>query len=193
LQIGGIFHYANLCLLPGYVYGKLDEFGFDQINVLIPHEYVDGPQHGKREGKGTLFDKRVDAGGLEAQLDELNNRYYRYVSSRSEALLNDFDAKAPKRIYQIDTSQGGEPHRDFVFSDKTALQAVRFRNFMQDCQLIPGDSRELEILIEQERQAAFGFLNESHQDILKNFDPKVVKLRKKRKIILSDDAVKDLL
>ena len=45
----------------------------------------------------------------------------------------------------------------------------------------------------QERQAALGFLKRSYQDILETFDPKVVKLRKKRKIILSDDAAKDLL
>jgi hypothetical protein len=193
LQIGGVFHYANLSLLAGYVGSKLDELGFDQINALIPHRFVDGKDHGKREGEGIRFDLRVDAGGMEGQLDELNERYYRYLSSRVEALLVELDAKAPKRVYMVDTSRDVEPCRDFVFTDKTALQAVRFLHFMRDCQAILGDPAELDELLHQENQAASEFLEQSHQDILKNFDPKVVKLRKKRKILLSDEAAKDLL
>ncbi len=193
LHINGAFHYANLCLLAGYVNSKLEEFGFDKINEMIPHQYVDGKNHGKREGKGTIFDMRIDAGGLEAQLDELKERYYRYLFSRCEVILDDFDVKAPKRVYQVDVSRGVEPQMDFIFTDKTALQAVRFRQFMKDCQAIKGDSEELKELIEKECQAALGFLEQSHQDILTNFDTKVVKLPKKRKIILTDAAAKDLL
>ncbi|MDO9104347.1 MAG: hypothetical protein Q7U57_05235 [Methylovulum sp.] len=65
LQINGVFHYANLCMLAGYVHSKLEEFGFDKINGLISHEYVEGKNHGKRESQESLFDMRVDAGGLE--------------------------------------------------------------------------------------------------------------------------------
>jgi hypothetical protein len=193
LHISGVFHYANLCILAGYMYSKLEEFGFDKINEMIPHEYVDGKNHGKREGKGSIFDLRVDAGGLEAQLEELKDRYYKYLFSRCEAILGDFDAKAPKRVYLVDVSRESEPHIDIIFTDKTALQAVSFRQFMKDCQAIKGDSGELTKLIEKECQEAFDFLEKSHQDIITNFDPKVVKLRKKRKIIISDAAAKDLL
>lgn len=192
LQINGVFHYANLCILAGYLYSKLEEFGFDKINEMIPHEYVDGKNHGKREGKGSIFDLRVDAGGLETQLDELKDRYYNYLFSRCEAILDDFDAKAPKRVYLVDVSTESEPHIDIIFTDKTSLQAVCFRQFMKDCQAIKGDSGELTELIEKECQEALDFLEKSHQDIITNFDPKVVKLRKKRKIIISDAASKDL-
>lgn len=193
LQINGVFHYANLCILAGYQYCKLEEFGFDKINEMIPHEYVDGKNHGKREGKGSIFDLRVDAGGLEAQLDELKDRYYKYLFSRSESILDDFDAKAPKRVYLVDVSRGSEPHIDIIFTDKSALQAVNFRQFMNDCQAIKGNSVELTELIEKEYQEALDFLEKSHLDIITNFDPKVVKLRKKKKIIISDDAARDLL
>lgn len=76
-------------LLAGYIYSKLEELGFDKINELIPHEYIDGKNHGKREGKGSIFDLRVDAGGLEVQLEELKDRYYKYLFSRCEAILGD--------------------------------------------------------------------------------------------------------
>jgi hypothetical protein len=75
LHINGVFHYANLCMVAGYVNGKLEDFGFDQINKLIPHEYVEDKNHRKRESKGRLYDMKVDAGGLEGQLEELQNRY----------------------------------------------------------------------------------------------------------------------
>lgn len=64
---------------------------------------------------------------------------------------------------------------------------------MKDCQANKGDSGELTELIEKECQEALDFLEKSHQDIFTNFDPKVVKLRKKRKIIIFDAAAKDLL
>jgi hypothetical protein len=82
---------------------------------------------------------------------------------------------------------------DFIFSDKTALKAVRFRHFMKDCREILGDSQELETLIEQERHTVLAYLERMHQDILRNFDPKVRKFRKKRKVILADGALRDLL
>ena len=82
---------------------------------------------------------------------------------------------------------------DFVFSDKTALDAMRFRHFMSDCRLLAGDNRELETQFDHERRAALVFLEESHRDIMDNFDPTVVTLRQKRKIILANDKLKDLL
>ena len=193
LQINGVFHYANLCTMAGYVHSKLEEFGFDKINGLIPHEYVEGKNHGKREGQGALFDMRIDAGGLEPQLEELKDRYYRYLSIRFESLLDSYHANTPKRLYQIDDNQESEPHRDFIFTDITALQAVRFKHFMKDCNAIPGDPVELKALLEQEYQAAVSFLEHAHQDIVANFDPKVIKFRKKMKVIISDAAAKDLL
>jgi hypothetical protein len=193
LQINGHFHYANLCLLAGYLYSKLEEIGFDKINELIPHQYVDGKNHGKREDQGFIFDMRVDAGGMEAQLDELKDRYYHYLFSRSVALSAEFDRQAPKQVYCVNESPGTEPHMDFIFTDKKALQAVRFRHFMKDCQSIQGNPEELHALTAKEGQAALDFLEQSHQDILTHFDPNVVKLRKKRKVILSDAAAKDLL
>ena len=193
LHIDGAFHYADLSSQAGYLVDVLDGLSFDRIQSLIPHEYVDGANHGKREGKGFIYDKHVDAQGLEGQLEELQRRYYAYMNKRHEDLLDLFDKTARKRVYLRDRSRADDPHMDFVFSDKTALDAVRFRHFMSDCRLLAGDNRELETQIDHERHAAVAFLEESHRDIMDNFDPTVVTLRKKRKIILANDKLKDLL
>lgn len=192
LHIDGAFFYADLSMMANYLYGVAGEVGFDKIRELIPYEYVDGKNHGKREGKGTLFDLKLMANGKEAQLEELQHRYHVYIGERQKVALDDFDAKAQGRVYLVDKSEKVDPHMSFIFTDQTALQNVRFRHFMADCRSMLGDNQELDTLIEQERQAAIEFLEKNHRDIMENFDQKITKLRKKRKIIVADGALDDL-
>ncbi len=193
LHINGVFHYANLHMVAGYVNGKLEDFGFDQINKLIPHDYVEGKNHRKKEDQGRLYDMEVDAGGLEGQLEELQNRYYNYIQSRYEAIQNDYDSKTSKQVYLVDSSSDIEPSMNFIFTDKAALQVVRFRHFVADCQAIKGNIDELENLVAAECEATQLFLQDSYQNILANFDPQVVKFPKKRKIIIADGIAYDWL
>jgi hypothetical protein len=192
LIIDGEFHYATLLSLARYLLDTLDETGSEQIESLIPHRYVEGKNHGKREPGGTVWDFQVDAGGLEPQLEALRDRYYEYLRAAHERLLDQFDEQAMQRIYIQRETQGLESHIRFIFSDKSALDAVRFRHFFSDCQRIAGDITELAAVIEQEKQAAVEFLQTQYRDIQQNFDPTVVPLRKKKKIVLADGALDDL-
>jgi hypothetical protein len=81
----------------------------------------------------------------------------------------------------------------FIFSDKTALQVVRFRHFMRDCRALVADRAELDAVINRERQALDAYLESTCRDIFTNFDPKVAPFRKKRKIIIADGALNDVL
>jgi len=49
LVIDGGLHYADISSLAGYLTDMLDEAGFECIDELIPCQYVNGPNHGKRE------------------------------------------------------------------------------------------------------------------------------------------------
>jgi len=193
LTIDHTFHYADISSLAGYLTDMLDELGFNRIDELIPYQYIDGPEHGKREGKGHIYDKRLDADGLEGQLQALRNRYYTYMRERYEALLDRFNISPTTCVYMRDQTRDNEPHMDFVFSDATALDTVRFRHFISDCRCIAGDPAEVDNLIEQEKHLALDFLANTYKDIMDNFDPTVVKLRRKRKIILANEKLKDLL
>lgn len=73
--------------------------------------------------------------------------------------------------------------------DKTLLDFET----LGDRRLHSGDNRELETQLDHERRAALTLLEESHRDIMGTFAPTVVTLRKKRKIILVDSKLKDLL
>ena len=192
LFIDGAFHYASLCMAAGYVSSHLDEFGQEKIAALIPHRYVRAKDHGKREGKGTVFSQRLEADGKELQAEELQRRCWAYLSQRVDALRTEFDSQARKAVYMEDLSRHNDPHRTFIFSDKTALQAVRFRQFMRDCRPLVVDRAELDTVITRERQALDAYLESTCRDILTNFDPKVAPFRKKRKIIIADGALNDI-
>jgi hypothetical protein len=192
LSIGGEFHYATLVSLARHLLNTLDETGLEQIESLIPHKYVEGRNHGKREQGGTVWDFQVDAGGMEPQLEELRHRHYEYLRSCHERVLDRFDEKATQQIYIQRETRGLEPQIRFIFSDKRALDVVRFRHFFSDCRGIASDLAELVQVTEQEQQAAMNFLQEHYRDIQQNFDPSVVPHRKKRKIVLTDGALEDL-
>lgn len=192
LRIDGHFFYATLCMAEGYLHGLLEEFGREQINKLIPHRYVNGKNHGKRHGKGTLFDIKVDASGKEGELEELEDLYRNYVRERCELVAAQFDAEAQGHIYLINRSQKNDPQLDFIFTDKSALQQVRFRHFMADCRSLVGNTLEFDALVEREREAAQKFLEFHYHHILENFDPKIKKFRKKRQIVIADGALDDL-
>lgn len=193
LFIDGAFHYASLCMAAGYVYSRLDESGQEKVSTLIPHRYVNAKDHGKREGKGTIFSQRIDADGKEGQAEELQRRFWDYLSHRYDALQSEFDGQARKAVYMEDKSRPHDPHMNFIFSDKTALRAMRFRYFMRDCRPLLADRRELDAVITRERQALDAYLESTCRDILTNFDPKVAPLRKKNKIIIADGALNELL
>jgi hypothetical protein len=192
LLIDGEFHYASLSMAAGDVYSAIEEFGYEKLAALMPHRYVHGKDHGKREGKGTIFSQKISADGMELQVEELQRRLWAYLSERYEALLTEFDGQARKVVYLEDRSRENDPHMNFVFSDKTALQAVRFRHFMSDCRTLIADRSELDTLADRERQALGEHMESACGDILANFNPKIVPLRKKRKIIVADSARKDL-
>jgi len=193
LFIDGAFHYASLCMAAGYVYSRLDECGQEKVSTLIPHRYVKAKDHGKREGKGTLFSQRLEADGKEAQAEELQRRFWVYLSQRFDVLRTEFDGQARPAVYLEDLSRHNDPHITFIFSDKTALQAVRFRQFMRDCRALVADRAELDSVISREHHALNAYLESTCRDIFANFDPKVAPFRKRHKIIIADGALNELL
>ncbi|MBS0183646.1 MAG: hypothetical protein JSS39_14750 [Nitrospira sp.] len=193
LFIDGAFHYASLCMAAGYVYSRLDESGQEKVSILIPHRYVNAKDHGKREGKGTIFSQRLDADGKEPQAEELQGRFWDYLSQRFDALRTEFDGQARTAVYMEDQSRPHDPHMNFIFSDKTALQAVRFRHFMRDCRPLVADRAELDAVINREHQALDVYLESTCRDIFTNFDPKVAPFRKRRTVIIADGALNELL
>ena len=191
LYIDRKFYYATLSMAAGHILSAIEAAGEEQMAKLIPYRYVDGKQHGKREGHGTVFDKVVDAQGMEGQLQELRDRFYRYLATRYAKLQQKFDSRSPKAVYMFDTSSNEENNISIIFSDKDALKNIRLRHFMHDCRSISAEASELTCAAEREQGEVVNFLNRAHKDILQTYAPNVIRFHKTRKIVVADGALDD--
>lgn len=191
LLISDQFYYATFLSLSTYHLSEVESAGNDYINQLIPHEYVDGNNHGKREKGGYLWDLQVDACGNEAQLDELNSRWYHYQRQRWVE-LSETNAGLSPCVFTQDQYWDDDPHRYFIFCNAETLKAIQWRHFLTDCETLIADYSSAENQLIQEIDRAKTWLTQEHRDIVNNFDPNVVKLRKKRMIIMTPEALEDL-
>lgn len=192
LFIDKCFMYGNLYCAADYVNSELDSFGHEAVEKLIPHKLVPGKNHNTKEKKGFVFDMKVDANGKEVQLDELEHRMRKYQFDRISELRIYWDQKQLEEAYQVTPIFGEANSIAFIFSDKKVLKSIRFKHFVSDFRLVEVKPTPLFEHIELEKEKLTDFLTQQLQDIENNFDPKIVKLRKKRKIIMSSQAIKDL-
>lgn len=191
LLIDEKFYYADFTSLVTYIADETETVGGEIISQLIPHEYVDGKNHGKQEGQGFVWDKQINAAGQEAQLDELKSRWYRYQEERWKA-LSEINKTLPPAVYTQDKDWDDDPHRSFIFTNEATLKKIRWRHFLSDCEPLMAEYSDVEKLLSEEIDRTKAWLNESYQDISDNFDPTVVKLQKKRRVIMSAAALDDL-
>lgn len=112
LMIDGQFSYATLSMVAGYNYGQLEEFGSDLIDRLIPHSYVHGKNHGKPESNGYLMDLKIDANGLEPQLDKLRERYNNYTVRLYSKLSQEFDDQTEAYVHILDEGNESDGRRE---------------------------------------------------------------------------------
>jgi hypothetical protein len=68
MLIDNNFYYATLITEAGFLYSALDEVADDYINELIPYDFVEGKNHGKKVNGGSLWDMRRNAKGLRRNL-----------------------------------------------------------------------------------------------------------------------------
>lgn len=191
LLIDDQFYYGTLSSLATFLVDEIDSTGVEYINELIPHEYVHGKEHGKREAGGFLWDLKIDAAGREAHLDELKSRWYANQRERWLELSRQFSAMPPA-VYIQDRDWDDDPHRFFIFRNEETLKTIRWRRFLSDCQPLMADISVVTKLTVREIDRSKSWLNDSYADIMKNFNPDIVKFRKKKKIIMTVQAMKDL-
>ena len=186
------FYYSTFTSLASFTLDEIRSVGDETIRQLIPHEYVDGKNHGKQEKGGYLWDVKIDAAGQEAQLEELKNRFLEYQNERW-LVLSELSVSRNPAVYVHDEDWDDDPHRTYVFANEETLKQIRWRHFSTDCESLIAESTVVESLLAEEIDRLNSWLTENHQDIHDNFDPTVAKLRRKRKIIMSATALDDLI
>jgi hypothetical protein len=189
LLINDEFHYGELTSVASYIQDGLNELGSQYIDSLIPHDFVEGKNHGKPTKLGFTYDMVLDAAGLEGQLDELNDRWHSYIQERCLSINKTHTQSAPA-VFIKDNSD--EPNRSFIFNNEAALKQVRWRSFLTDCQPLMADYALIDSQIKTETNHATAFLDRQYRDIMDNYDPKIVKFSKKRKVVMTSGFLDDL-
>lgn len=196
LLIDGQFYYSTLLSLATYLIDEIEPVGNELIEQLIPHTYVNGKDNGKPvavDGANDLIlmDMELDANGQEEQFHELTSRWYTYQQDRWLELSKAF-SQLPPAVYTQEQEWDADPHQFFVFTNAEVLKQIRWRHFIADCRPFMTEFSTLDGQLAQEIERTKLWLTENHRDIMKHFDPTVIKLRKKKKILLSSDALDDL-
>jgi hypothetical protein len=176
----------------GYLFSHLEEAATALIETRIPHRYVPGKNHGKATGNSFQWDMRLAADGREGLLEELQYRIFEYTHARYDSLLTEWDRANRQGVYWVDSSEPDECNVHFVFTDKDALSAVRFRSFVGDCRAIERETDELNDAVAEEETRLKSFIAQQHQVLLQTFDPRIKLLRRRRKILIHKDAFDDL-
>jgi hypothetical protein len=185
LRIAGRCRRVRLSMAAGYLYAALADASRELLEARIPYRYAPGKHHGKVKGRFWPWDMRVSAGGQEAVLEELQQRMWAYERDRLDALLTSWDAAGRACVYRLDESERSDPSAHFVFADKEALAAVRFRAFNRDTREIEGPANELKAAVEAEKALMARFIDEQHAEITRTHDPKISRFRERGNVLVS--------
>lgn len=193
--VEGRLCYATLTMASWQLYGAMEDAADAEIQSRLPHRYVSGPEDGKRDESGSIrWDTRVDANGQEALLQELRHRVWDEQFRRRTELARLFGEQKLGTCFQDDGpwehQAPDERNLLVVFSDPSALAAVRFNTFRRDCRRIERPLAELRALEAREAERMRAFVAEQYEDLIRHFDPKVVPLRKKWKVMIHPDALR---
>lgn len=183
------FYYLILNSLASHIYMEVEEKAFELIDSLIPNNYYEGKNHGKKTKNGSIFNLEVNANGMERQLDELKDRTYKFLKNIFDESKKEIDNKKYNCVWvKTNTDVDIDPTKHIIFSDTEVIKNIRFRNFQEDVEKRINNSEdiintELNYYLEKTNS----FINEQYKDIIDNFDPKLYKFKKKTKIVISDD------
>jgi hypothetical protein len=192
VMIDGRIAYLTLSMAAGAICERIQEASADELQRRIPHRYVRGRHDGEVEGNLIRWDSRIEADGQEALLEELQHRVWSYEQERWRALAADWVERGIVGAYVID---GHPPEYDpdernlaIVFTDPQALGRVRFESFLADTRRIQRPSGELDRAVTNEIDLLNAFIAEQHEDLLRNFNPKIARLRKRTRIMMHPQA-----
>ena len=94
-----------------------------------------------------------------------------------------------QNVFIVNQSEKDDPHYLFLFTDKEVLKSIYFKSFMSCCHKFEQkDHSDLLKKLEKEKQDVIEYLDFHYKDIMDNFDPKIVRLGKKYKVMIHKDS-----
>lgn len=168
--LDGNFYSASLSMVSRYFVMELGEFGDDYIRELIPYNFYPGENHDKETEDGYfVHDMRINANGLESQLEELQRRSWKYYELASDRIEEDYDNRSEEHVMILDQSKDGDPYLHILFSDWKVLQKIHFKTFVRDCRAFERkDQSALLQRLADEKALLKCFLDEQYAEIMRS-------------------------
>lgn len=154
----GQLRYAILSDLGGFIGGELESFELDLLQELVPHRYVQGPEHGSTTEEGLIrWNMELDASGDEDIYKALGKAGREYIEERIGALRMQATKDEDSTVWHFpETDWEGGIDADgvyLVFASPRAMDAVRPRHLLADCAKHAGDLSTLREKVAAERAA----------------------------------------
>ncbi len=191
-EIDGGFFYLNLYSYQIWVHYALEEAQTDWIDEHIPYDLVDGPNNGKKEEGGYVWDMRRDAHGKEGWLEQMQDFGYKWVGEFYDNSI--YDEKW-NMVFINDTSgedYDGDPNKEYIFGSVDCLKNISFKTFVDDCKKLQGDSKLAYQFRDQAIEEFIAVLDKEFIEVQKTA-PNVVKLKKKMKVKVAEGAFDGLV
>lgn len=185
--------YATLTAFHHYVADEVARRHDELVDQLIPYRLVEGKDHGKKTKGGYIWNMERDAGGLEGQLDAPLQRSWTIQGDLYLQALGDCHARSSGQVFRVVSSDGADPMTSWVFDGLDAMRGVRLTHFLADVQARRGSRRLLAGLVAPYCNEGDALLRQAHDDIMRSWDPKLARFKRKRQVLLSDQAASDLL
>ncbi len=133
--INNKFHYLHLASSAMYLHSKIEEELEEFIKELIPHEYEEGKDFGKKESSGFVLDFKLNANGKEKELQDLKDYYNYKLNNKIYDELQDYFFNNPMNsiwIKEQNNESKTDPTLTYIFSDINVIKDVRFSHWEQD-------------------------------------------------------------
>lgn len=188
--IDGEFHYLNLTGIQWHINWIIDDIAFAYIDEVVPHNYVDGPKNGDKVEGGYLWDMKLDAHGLEGWYEQIRDFSYKL---QREIFDNHKDDEKFNKVFIIDKTEDPiDPSVDYIFGSMEVLKSITFTDFISDCNKVKGNAEDLNAYVDKITVDYLQALKDQMEEIKKTA-PNVVKLEKRRKIVMSEQAMDDIM
>ena len=174
-----------LSMAAGYIYLRLCDRSSELLKCHIPYRYRRGRFHERREGKYRRWDMRLEANGREALVEEIQRRIWAYEEERLECLLTQWDVGSRSCVYFVEEAGSPRATTHIVFSNKSALERVRFSSLLPDCRAIQQHDRALTEAIEVERSLLARFIAVQCTEAVRSCDPRIVRLPRGYRVLMA--------
>ena len=196
---GDALQYYAMSEIAAYVVFALDDAQTNIIKDVIPYDYKKSADNGKSTPEGgMIFGRTLDAGGYESLHGAMQRAYFEYRMARFVAIQDRFNTYdpvlwvIPGEIDEDDPFQGGAATHDIVFSGSKAMDLVRHRHFLADVHALDAGADFVKEVIAEETEALREHLTKAYEVLLPQHPKGLVPFERKKKIVFSPEALKDL-